>query len=132
MLFICFFFLIILFYFFFFFFFFLMIRRPPRSTLFPHTTLFRSGWSLARWVASPRRGMRCATPAWTSPSTHPTASALPGTWPARAHRCCAVRSGHLRRPPDLPRPCLLHPGQAAAGRQPRHPERGPQADPPLL
>src|SRR5215216_7503728 len=31
------------------FFFFLMIRRPPRSTLFPYTTLFRSpdrtGWS---------------------------------------------------------------------------------------
>src|SRR2546429_5169077 len=25
-------------------FFFLMIRRPPRSTLFPYTTLFRSGW----------------------------------------------------------------------------------------
>src|SRR5258705_12596648 len=30
-----------------FFFFFLMIRRPPRSTLFPYTTLFRS--------ASPRQ-----------------------------------------------------------------------------
>src|SRR2546430_6497114 len=28
-----------------FFFFFLMIRRPPRSTLFPYTTLFRS-WRL--------------------------------------------------------------------------------------
>src|SRR5690349_25171589 len=26
----------------FYFFFFLMIRRPPRSTLFPYTTLFRS------------------------------------------------------------------------------------------
>src|SRR2546422_3882500 len=25
-------------------FFFLMIRRPPRSTLFPYTTLFRSGF----------------------------------------------------------------------------------------
>src|SRR3989454_7632272 len=22
-----------------------MIRRPPRSTLFPYTTLFRSGWT---------------------------------------------------------------------------------------
>src|SRR5256885_13186249 len=31
------------------FFFFLMIRRPPRSTLFPYTTLFRSlfGWARA-------------------------------------------------------------------------------------
>src|SRR5208337_5134574 len=28
-------------FFYFFFFFFLMIRRPPRSTLFPYTTLFR-------------------------------------------------------------------------------------------
>src|SRR5229473_8006288 len=40
------FFLYFFFYFFlifsFFFFFFLMIRRPPRSTLFPYTTLFRS------------------------------------------------------------------------------------------
>src|SRR3712207_7913574 len=26
--------------------FFLMIRRPPRSTLFPYTTLFRSDWLL--------------------------------------------------------------------------------------
>ncbi len=31
-----------IFFFFFSFFFFLMIRRPPRSTLFPYTTLFRS------------------------------------------------------------------------------------------
>src|SRR3712207_9572710 len=32
-------------------FFFLMIRRPPRSTLFPYTTLFRSaGWGeSSRW-----------------------------------------------------------------------------------
>src|SRR2546421_12560480 len=28
-------------------FFFLMIRRPPRSTLFPYTTLFRSGVTAA-------------------------------------------------------------------------------------
>src|SRR6266568_6010541 len=28
-------------------FFFLMIRRPPRSTLFPYTTLFRSAAALA-------------------------------------------------------------------------------------
>src|SRR5689334_23904670 len=27
-------------------FFFLLIRRPPRSTLFPYTTLFRSKWKL--------------------------------------------------------------------------------------
>src|SRR3712207_8861015 len=32
-------------------FFFLMIRRPPRSTLFPYTTLFRSGRLAARRAA---------------------------------------------------------------------------------
>src|SRR2546430_16038013 len=26
-----------------------MIRRPPRSTLFPYTTLFRSLWYVASW-----------------------------------------------------------------------------------
>src|SRR6195952_5894383 len=29
--------------------FFLMIRRPPRSTLFPYTTLFRSGGAAPRY-----------------------------------------------------------------------------------
>src|SRR5256885_10332524 len=33
-----------------FFFFFLMIRRPPRSTLFPYTTLFRSVIPLSRYI----------------------------------------------------------------------------------
>src|SRR5574337_1655869 len=27
-----------------------MIRRPPRSTLFPYTTLFRSGRQRMRWL----------------------------------------------------------------------------------
>src|SRR3972149_9098099 len=43
--------------------FFLMIRRPPRSTLFPYTTLFRSG--------SPGRRASCRT-----------ATGLPVTLPA--------------------------------------------------
>src|SRR5690242_21737915 len=34
------------------FFFFLMIRRPPRSTLFPYTTLFRSARDRARALRS--------------------------------------------------------------------------------
>src|SRR6266480_5665056 len=43
-------------------FFFLMIRRPPRSTLFPYTTLFRSACLLlARPFGAPifRRPMPC-------------------------------------------------------------------------
>src|SRR6266403_4332091 len=42
---------------FFFFFFFLMIRRPPRSTLFPYTTLFRSGHA---YQDHPHRSLRGA------------------------------------------------------------------------
>src|SRR6476620_11897909 len=48
-------------------FFFLMIRRPPRSTLFPYTTLFRSpgrrGCLPRRWCRRPcsRRGDRKST-----------------------------------------------------------------------
>src|SRR2546427_4919814 len=38
-----------------FFFFFLMIRRPPRSTLFPYTTLFRSPSKL-RFLSEPPAG----------------------------------------------------------------------------
>src|SRR5256885_4742175 len=59
---------------FFFFFFFLMIRRPPRSTLFPYTTLFRSNHgdrsSPARRSDAhralggrPSRRLRCPRPA---------------------------------------------------------------------
>src|SRR6266700_7329041 len=46
-----------------FFFFFLMIRRPPRSTLFPYTTLFRSsaGARCGR-AALPRRRGRSPCP----------------------------------------------------------------------
>src|SRR2546428_10320299 len=46
-----------------FFFFFLMIRRPPRSTLFPYTTLFRSvisvgtGMTIAKSRGSPRKSL---------------------------------------------------------------------------
>src|SRR3712207_8140615 len=34
-----------------------MIRRPPRSTLFPYTTLFRSGDAAARAVGSEALGL---------------------------------------------------------------------------
>src|SRR5256885_15238274 len=53
---------------FFLFFFFLMIRRPPRSTLFPYTTLFRSGGSRSgsggpkRRLPGCRRWSRSSTP----------------------------------------------------------------------
>src|ERR1039458_10748974 len=47
-------------------FFFLMIRRPPRSTLFPYTTLFRSGYRSCTGRRPPGR------PGWTGRSEEHT------------------------------------------------------------
>src|SRR3712207_8663220 len=52
-----------------------MIRRPPRSTLFPYTTLFRSGRRLR-----PRRAPRRRLSAQTRPQT---LGASPAPRPAR-------------------------------------------------
>src|SRR2546429_5440639 len=49
------------------FFFFLMIRRPPRSTLFPYTTLFRSRASATRCHCPPDRSV---------PPSYPRASTV--------------------------------------------------------
>src|SRR2546429_1776364 len=38
-----------------------MIRRPPRSTLFPYTTLFRSDRGVGGWRAERRRRARCTS-----------------------------------------------------------------------
>src|SRR5437879_6758863 len=50
----------------FFFFFFLMIRRPPRSTLFPYTTLFRSGFAPGGHDPGRHVSRRCAAAAGRS------------------------------------------------------------------
>src|ERR1035441_10872929 len=57
------------------FFFFLMIRRPPRSTLFPYTTLFRS----------PRRRI--------TPANWPSVSPMPPM--ARDRKSTRLNSSHL-------------------------------------
>src|SRR6266571_417467 len=56
-------------------FFFLMIRRPPRSTLFPYTTLFRS------------------PP--TSPPTPPGRARPPGAGPGGDRKSTRLNSGHM-------------------------------------
>src|SRR2546430_9050304 len=64
------------------FFFFLMIRRPPRSTLFPYTTLFRSRTPPSRHRSCPSSRATCPCP--IGPRT------VAG--PARSSRRSAVRS----------------------------------------
>src|SRR5256885_12570574 len=56
------------------FFFFLMIRRPPRSTLFPYTTLFRSDESTRSSVTTTGKLTRkcCSNPSSGSSPRHQT------------------------------------------------------------
>src|SRR6266571_6647796 len=56
-----------------FYFFFLMIRRPPRSTLFPYTTLSRSPRAVRRAAAGSRGSPRGRT----ATSSRPTRPARP-------------------------------------------------------
>src|SRR3712207_7785525 len=69
-------------------FFFLMIRRPPRSTLFPYTTLFRSRQhSRLPWKESPRfrlfRDCRTLPPQKESDTIARTE--LPNCWRSEEH-----------------------------------------------
>src|SRR3712207_8490241 len=41
-----------------------MMRRPPRSTLFPYTTLFRSAFVMAALALSHRSELTSATEGW--------------------------------------------------------------------
>src|SRR5256885_1551098 len=70
-----------------------MIRRPPRSTLFPYTTLFRSGSATDRGAAVARRG--------TPPRCRRPAPAPPPGWSPPAAGSCSRRAGRAARPgPD--------------------------------
>src|SRR5215813_14292193 len=68
------------------FFFFLMIRRPPRSTLFPYTTLFRS--APGRW----RSRRRIATQAGCKHPLRPVTTPCP---PAD-RKSTRLNSSHVR------------------------------------
>src|SRR5207249_11265767 len=69
-------------------FFFLMIPRPPRSTLFPYTTLFRS----PRRCAGPRPSARPPPTPWP-PSSRRTGGA-PASSPAAGTRACPRSEEH--------------------------------------
>src|SRR3989441_5427274 len=89
-----------------------MIRRPPRSTLFPHTTLFRSlgisqvpprvvtfsraesGREPASYVKS-SRGMAGSRPVSATPQVHPPRGAARGTGPGGRAGSDRHRREHL-------------------------------------
>src|SRR3712207_9202586 len=88
-------------------FFFLMIRRPPRSTLFPYTTLFRSG-------QPPRTAAGCPPPSHpASRGCDPRSSRTLAPSSPRLVLLCRLRNaygGYYK--PSLSRNflSLLHPG----------------------
>src|SRR6266850_8150545 len=79
------------------FFFFLMIRRPPRSTLFPYTTLFRSADRSGAF-----RGFRDATPpAWQPDRQRQGSFAILDRFISVSKPCFARQQGYdslARRP----------------------------------
>src|SRR5438552_14845759 len=77
-----------------FFFFFLMIRRPPRSTLFPYTTLFRS--VEARTALPP-----CPTPSHTRLVPVPSLDSAWGLVPNSRTRRSEEHTSELQSPDHL-------------------------------
>src|SRR3712207_7906141 len=80
-----------------------MIRRPPRSTLFPYTTLFRSAPEAGgRVVPDPHRRLKEAPVVLRRPLR------------------CAHRVAHLARPEGLESPGDLAPVDRQQGRSEEH------------
>src|SRR2546426_8874631 len=96
------------------FFFFLMIRRPPRSTLFPYTTLFRS----------PTRAASCQSSRDRSPGAHSryssraAASTSTRTWPT--FRRSEEHTSELQSPCNLVCRLLLEKKKHSAHLLPVH------------
>src|SRR4051794_41396308 len=93
-----------------------MIRRPPRSTLFPYTTLFRS---VARWVRRKRRFRRRAANALRSArrSTPLRSEEHTSELQSPVHLVCRLllekkktntHRLHPQTPPTTPQPLIPH------------------------
>src|SRR5690349_22333362 len=72
-------------------FFFLMLRRPPRSTLFPYTTLFRSICATSRPDQKRREPLRAQTE-WQN-HYHRHRQAVPAT--GRDRKSTRLNSSHV-------------------------------------
>src|SRR2546422_11515401 len=111
-----------------------MIRRPPRSTLFPYTTLFRSvrsvqsnihlfnrlGVALAVLLSGcvaggPNPGVSSAPPSNSPNAVAPPASAIAVATPKGATYASGVLGYRLDLPPGWQRtPCLSNAGPAGS------------------
>src|SRR3989442_11558722 len=77
------------------FFFFLMIRRPPRSTLFPYTTLFRSPWPV-RSVRAKAAFRRAVPPAPRALAPERRGAAFRPRAFSRDRKSTRLNSSHVR------------------------------------
>src|SRR3989475_10960630 len=102
------------------FFFFLMIRRPPRSTLFPYTTLFRSLPASAPTPRRPRASRSAARPGAGAP--RPPSAGRPLRRRRRMTRCRPARTRCRGRwsPPRPERGARTGPAPARRGPGARH------------
>src|SRR2546426_3185921 len=92
------------------FFFFLMIRRPPRSTLFPYTTLFRSqidGESAQRLALSWSPDELLATPEQIRRQRIPNPRNLDHGWWQKLTWAAATLSRSEEHTSELQSPCNL-------------------------
>src|SRR5256885_9665163 len=104
-------------------FFFLMIRRPPRSTLFPYTTLFRSrgcgGVDLGR-APGPPRSRGCVGPRGGGGGVEDRAPRPGGGACQPTPRARGAAGGRFRRGPPPPPPPPRSPPPAPLRPPPTH------------
>src|SRR5258705_3248565 len=81
-----------------------MIRRPPRSTLFPYTTLFRSPWAPSArdlaaagqvWLAASRRRIRLQAESAEDLRLEVAAQDLPGLGLQADRKSTRLNSSHF-------------------------------------
>src|SRR5258708_30698734 len=75
-----------------------MIRRPPRSTLFPYTTLFRSEFSAALWLRSDSLN---TMPAKNAPSAKETSNSRAAPYARPSETRSEEHTSELQSPDHL-------------------------------
>src|SRR2546426_7258876 len=79
-----------------------MIRRPPRSTLFPYTTLFRSNIPTNSSFMGPRAFQRCITSSQVHwPSSSSQCFALAKKWAGKGQSRSEEHTSELQSPCNL-------------------------------
>src|SRR5256885_17273163 len=78
-------------------FFFLMIRRPPRSTLFPYTTLFRSAVASAN-ATRLQLGVQFAHGSWLQPLADRKSTRLNSSHLVISYAVFCLKKKNIRHP----------------------------------